>query len=91
VSAENRAAAGIRAGDEIDVVIALDIAPREVVVPDDLAAALAAAPEARRFYDGLNYSDRKAHVALVESAKTPETRQRRIQRAVEKFIEGKAR
>jgi hypothetical protein len=91
VSAENRAAAGVQAGDEIDVVIALDTAPREVIVPDDLAAALAAAPEARRFYDGLTYSDRKAHVTLVEGAGSPETRQRRIERAVEKFLEGKAR
>jgi hypothetical protein len=91
VSAENRAAAGVAAGDEIDVVIALDTAPREVVVPDDLAVALAAAPEAERFYAGMTYSDRRATVLLVEGARTLETRRRRIERAVERFLAGKAR
>ena len=35
VSAANRAAAGVEAGDEIDVVLELDTEVREVVVPDD--------------------------------------------------------
>jgi uncharacterized protein YdeI (YjbR/CyaY-like superfamily) len=91
VSAENRAAAGVAAGDELDVVLALDTAPREVIVPDDFAAALAASPQARRFYEGLTYSDRRAHVLSIEGAKSPETRQRRIDRALEKFLAGRAR
>src|SRR5262245_18378231 len=40
LSAEIPAAAGVAAGDDVDVDIALDDAPREVTVPDDLAAAL---------------------------------------------------
>jgi hypothetical protein len=91
VSAENRAAAGVAAGDELAVVIALDTAPREVLVPDDLAEALAASPAARRFYEALTYSDRRAHVLSIEGAKSPETRQRRIDRALERFLAGKAR
>lgn len=91
VSAENRVAAGVAAGDELDVVIGLDTAPREVVLPGDLAAALATAPGAKRFYETLTYSDRKAIVSLVEGAKSAETRQRRVARAVERFLEGKAR
>jgi Bacteriocin-protection, YdeI or OmpD-Associated/Domain of unknown function (DUF1905) len=91
VSSENRAAAGVAAGDELDVTLALDTAPREVEVPDDLAAALDAAPDARRFFEGMTYSDRRAQVMSIEGAKTPETRQRRIDRAVERFLEGKAR
>jgi len=91
VSSENRAAAGVAAGDELDVALALDTAPREVEVPADLAAALASAPDAGRFFEGMTYSDRRAHVMSIEGAKTPETRQRRIDRAVEKFLEGKAR
>ena len=81
----------MRAGDELDVVIALDSAPREVVVPADFAAALAASPEASRFYERLGYSDRRAHVLSIEGARTQETRQRRIDRAVERFLAGKAR
>ena len=91
VSSENRAAAGVAAGDELDVALALDTAPREVEVPADLAAALAGAPDAGRFFEGMTYSDRRAHVMSIEGAKTPETRQRRVDRAVEKFLEGKAR
>jgi bacteriocin resistance YdeI/OmpD-like protein len=91
VSAENRAAAGVAAGDELAVVIALDTAPREVLVPDDLAEALAASAEARHFYEALTYSDRRAHVLSIEGAKSPETRQRRIDRALEKFLAGKVR
>src|SRR5712671_3747158 len=41
LSAENRTAAGIAAGDQVDVDIEPDTAPREVEVPADLAEALA--------------------------------------------------
>src|SRR5688500_9643876 len=53
VSAEVREAAGVKAGDEVDVDIELDTAPREVTLPDDLAAALDTEPEARKTYDSL--------------------------------------
>ena len=83
VSAEVRAAAGVAAGDVVDVDIALDDAPREVAVPDDLAAALDAVPGARARFDALAYTHRKEHVRAVEDAKAPATRARRIARAVE--------
>ena len=89
VSAEHREAAGVAAGDEIDVDLELDTAPREVEVPEDLAAALADEPEARAFYDGLSYSNRRWYVLSVEGAKTPETRQRRVVKAVEMLREGR--
>lgn len=91
VSAENRAAAGVAGGDEVDVEIDLDTAPREVSVPDDFAAALNAEPNARRTFDGLSYSNKSWHVISVEGAKTDETRQRRITRSVEMLREGRAR
>ena len=47
LNAENRQAAGVAAGDQVDVEIELDDAPREVEVPTDLAAALDQDPEAR--------------------------------------------
>jgi len=58
VSAESRAGAGIVGGDEVEVDIELDTAPREVAVPADLAAALDAEPNARRTFDKLSYSNK---------------------------------
>jgi Bacteriocin-protection, YdeI or OmpD-Associated/Domain of unknown function (DUF1905) len=89
VSAENRAAAGIRAGDEVEVAIELDSAPREVAVPPDLASALDHDADAKRFFEGLSYSHQRRHVLAVEGAKTPETRQRRIAKAVSELREGR--
>jgi hypothetical protein len=89
VSAENRAAAGVAAGDEVDVEIELDTEPREVVVPPDFAAALELDPTAATFFEGLSYSQRRWYVLGIEGAKTPETRQRRIAKAVERLHEGR--
>jgi hypothetical protein len=91
VSAEHRAGAGVAGGDEVDVDIEHDTAPREVRVPADLAAALDAEPAARRTFDGLSYSNKSWHVLQVEGAKTDETRQRRIARSVDILKQGRAR
>ena len=91
VSAEHRAGAGVAGGDEVDVDIALDTAPREVTVPDDFAAALDAEPKARATFDGLSYSNRSWHVLQVNGARTDETRQRRIGKSVDMLREGRAR
>ena len=77
-SSDKRAATGIQGGDPITVDLEVDTAPRTVEVPDDLAAALTAASGALEAFDALAPSARKAHVANVESAKTPDTRERRI-------------
>ena len=90
VSAEIREAAGVAAGDEVDVELTLDTKPREVTVPDDLSAAMAGAPEAKRFFNGLSYSAKRRITLQVEGAKTAETRQRRIDKAVASLSEGKA-
>jgi antitoxin component of MazEF toxin-antitoxin module len=91
LSAEHRAAAGVAGGQEVEVDIDLDTAPREVSVPADLAAALDAEPAARRTFDGLSYSNKSWHVLQVEGAKTEETRQRRIARSVDILKQGRAR
>jgi len=82
VSADNRAAAGIAAGDHIDVDVELDTEPRTVTVPPELATALDADPEARRRFDNLSYSNQLRHALAVDGAKTPETRRRRITKIV---------
>ncbi len=82
VSAEVRSAAGVTAGDVVDVKVELDAEPREVEVPADLAAALDAHPAARKAFDALSYSRKRQHTLSVEGAKTAETRQRRIDKAI---------
>jgi hypothetical protein len=89
LAAEHREAAGVAAGDEIEVELELDTAPREVELPADLAAALADEPEARAFYDSLSYSNKRWFALNVESAKTPETRQRRVEKSLAMLREGR--
>lgn len=84
-SAEVRAAAGIAAGDAIELDVELDLAPRTVEVPDDLAAALAAAPAAKAAFDALSSSRQRQHVEAVLGAKAPETRARRVAAAIAKL------
>ena len=91
ISAENRERAGVAAGDEVDVDIELDTAPRVVGVPDDFAAALDAEPAARATFDKLSNSNKGWHVLQVEGAKTDETRQRRIAKSVATLKEGRPR
>jgi bifunctional DNA-binding transcriptional regulator/antitoxin component of YhaV-PrlF toxin-antitoxin module len=90
VSAEVRGGAGVAAGDELEIDVELDTTPREVVVPEDLGAALDADADARRFFDGLSYSNKRRIVLSVEGAKTAETRERRIGKAVASLHDGKA-
>jgi uncharacterized protein YdeI (YjbR/CyaY-like superfamily) len=90
-SAENRSKAGVAGGDEVDVEVELDTAPREVTVPDDLAAALASDDAARDTWDRLSYSNRSWHVLSVAGAKTDETRQRRIAKSIDALRAGRPR
>lgn len=81
LSQEHREAAGVQAGDVVEVTLELDTEPRTVDVPDDLAAALAE-NSLRDAFDALAYSTRKEHVRQVESAKAEDTRQRRVAKIV---------
>lgn len=88
VSAEVRERAGVAAGDAVDVEIALDTEPREVTVPPDLAEALNHDADAQRFFAGLSYSNQQRIVLPIAEAKTAETRQRRIAKAIGMLHEG---
>ncbi|TDD20968.1 YdeI/OmpD-associated family protein [Nonomuraea diastatica] len=90
LSAENRQGTGLSAGDEAEVDLALDTALRQVSVPADLAEALGRAPEAKAFFESLSYSRQRRYVLLIESAKKPETRQRRVAGTVAKLADGVA-
>ena len=89
VSAENRQAAHVAAGDEIDVVLELDTEPREVEVPADFQLALDGDAAAGQRFESLSYSHKRQHVLAIEGAKTDETRQRRIAKAIEMLHEAK--
>jgi hypothetical protein len=86
LSKANREAAGVKGGDQVEVTLELDQAPRAVDLPDDLAAALDEKPGARAAFDKLPPSHRKEHVRQVETAKAAETRTRRIAAIVEKMV-----
>lgn len=91
VSAEVRQNAGVAAGDNVDVEVVPDTAPREVALPPDFAAALEQDAQAKRFFDRLSYSNKQWHVLSIEGAKTAETRQRRIEKSVGMLRDGRAR
>lgn len=78
LSQDKREAAGVKAGDAVEVTLELDTEPRTVDVPEDLQAALAEKDGALEAFDALSYSKRKEFVRQVTEAKAQETRTRRI-------------
>lgn len=85
LAAEHRNAAGLKAGDKVEVTLELDTEPRTVEIPADLASALAAVPGASAAFDALAFSKRKEFVRQVNEAKAQATRERRIAGIVEKM------
>ncbi len=91
VNSDHRAASGLKAGDEVQVTLELDTAPRELEIPPELAAALNADPVARAFFDGLSYSNRRVFTLSVEGTSNPETKARRVHKAIALMREGRVR
>lgn len=89
LSAENREAAGVAGGDVVDVEVELDTEPRTVQVPPALAQALAADAQAAAFFESLSVSKQKRFTLSIEGAKTDETRQRRLDKAIAALREGR--
>ena len=87
LAAEHREAAGVQAGQQVDVRVELDTAPRETPLPDDLAAALDEGATA--FFAGLAASHRKEWVRWIEEAKKPETRAARVEKTAEALRAGR--
>ena len=82
---EVRTGAGVEAGDTVEVLIELDTEPREVEVPEPLAAALAQDPEAKQAFDAMSFTHRKEYARWIEEAKRAETRDRRVTQALERL------
>jgi len=90
VPPEFREGAGVAAGDTVDVDLELDTEPREVAIPPDFAAALARNADAKRSLAELTYSNQRRLVSAIEAIKSPETRQRRIEKTIDQLKEGRA-
>lgn len=86
-----REAAGVGANDEVEVTIALDLAPREVEVPEALAAVLATDRQAAASFDAMAFTHRKEYARWIAEAKQEDTRQRRAQQALDMIRAGKTR
>lgn len=86
-----RAELGVETGAEVTAQIALDEAPREVEVPEELAVALAGDPEAGAAYQRLAFTHRKEYAVWVAEAKRPQTRTRRVEQALAMLKDGRTR
>jgi len=91
VSAAVRKATGLGGGDPVRITLTVADTPREVTVPDDFAAVLAADEQAAAFFAGLSNSLQRYHVDNITGAKSADTRQRRVDKAIALFREGKQR
>lgn len=89
VNREMRAAFGVQKGDVVKVEMGVDFAPREVETPEDLERALAKKKAAREVWAGLAYTHRKEYADWIVEAKKPETRTRRVAKAIEMLGAGK--
>jgi hypothetical protein len=86
-----RGMARAEAGDAVEVGLELDTGPREVEVPEELAAALAGDSVAAAAFDGMAFTHRKEYSRWIAEAKRAETRERRVNQALEMLREGKTR
>jgi hypothetical protein len=91
ISAAVRKESGLKGGDAIHVTLTVADTPRKVEVPYDFSAALAAQPSTEAFFEKLSNSLQRYHVENINGAKSAETRQRRIEKAISLFREGKKR
>jgi hypothetical protein len=82
LSNANRHAAGVATGEEVEIEVEFDPEPRSVIVPADFGRALDADPVARAAFDRLPDGQKREHVRAIESAKKPDTRNRRIEKAM---------
>ncbi len=89
ISAAVRGATGLKGGDPVRVTLTVADTPREVHVPADFAAALAADERAGALFGKLSNSMQRYHVGTINAAKSAGTRQRRIDKAIALFLDGK--
>lgn len=89
INKAHRSQAGVQAGDQLTVQLALDTAPREVELPPEVAAGFAEHPEAGSYFATLSYTKQNEYVTWINSAKRPETREQRVATTLANLIAGK--
>lgn len=75
-------------GDRVVVTLEQDTEERAVEMPPALTVELAANPEAKTTFDALAYTYRKEYARWISEAKKEETRQHRLEKAIEKLARG---
>jgi len=88
---EVREGAHVATGEDVDVTLELDVAPRVVEIPDALALALATAPEVAAAFDAMAFTHRKEYARWIADARQEQTRERRVQQALDMIRAGKTR
>jgi hypothetical protein len=86
VRKSHRDAAGVEVGDRVEITMALDDEPREVEIPPELAKALAKNKRAKARWEKLSYTHQKEHADAINDAKKPETKARRVEKAIEMLL-----
>jgi len=84
---EVRTAIGKNHGDTVHVILKKDEEPRIVEVPEDFGKRLDLNPDAKVYFEGLSYTHRKEYVRWITEAKKQETREKRLQQAIEMLLE----
>lgn len=82
LAAEHRTAAGVAAGQVVEITLQLDTEERTVEIPPALLSAMRKAPGTKAVFDSLNYTRRKEIALSITSAKQDETRERRLVKAI---------
>jgi hypothetical protein len=85
ISEEVRNNARVKGGDTVDVDVVLDTKPREVEVPPELTKALAKDAKAKKYFESLSYSGKYRLAAPIANGKTPETRARNLEKAMQEL------
>jgi hypothetical protein len=86
VNAENRESAKIKAGDKIEIAIELDNEERVIELPSEFQKVLNKNLSAKNFFDTLSNSKKKALIIPITNAKTDETRNRNIEKAMNVLV-----
>ena len=76
----------VRAGEMAEFTLEPDLDPRKAEMPDELAVLLDDEPGLREWYDELTEYTRRAICAMVNEAKTEETRMRRAEQMAERLL-----
>ena len=89
LSAENRKAANVKGGDEVEINIEFDASPREVELPTEFQKALNKNVAAKKTFESLSYSKKQWLVLPIKDAKTEETKMKRMEKALATLKDGK--